>query len=78
MTMCRAFSKPDAASDHKLIMAGIRIKMKTVRREVLGRRFDVERLKEESVKKQYSTSIWNRWRQVNLENVNIAEEAWSS
>jgi len=76
VTMCRAFSKPDVASDHKLIMAGIRFKMQIVHREVLGRRFDVERLKEESVKKQYSTSICNRWRRVNFENVNTAEETW--
>src|SRR6218665_2646621 len=38
VTMCRTFTKPDVSSDHNLVMAGIRVKLKTIHREQSGKK----------------------------------------
>ena len=35
VSMCRTFTKPDVGSDHQLVMAGIRIKLKRTYRKVV-------------------------------------------
>ena len=52
VTMCRTFSRPDVNSDHKLVLAGFRIRLKTVQKEMTNRRFDTERLKVEEVRQE--------------------------
>ena len=49
VTMCRTFTKPDVASDHNLVMAGIRVNLKTIHREKSGKKFDIERLGEKRI-----------------------------
>ena len=73
VSMCRSFSKPDVASDHKLVMAGIRLKMRTVYKEKPGRRFDVEKLEDEAVRKQFNDQLSKRWRQVQGKNTDTVE-----
>jgi len=47
ISVCRSFSKPDVASDHQLVMAGVKIKLKTKHREAPVKRFDTEKLKDD-------------------------------
>ena len=78
VTMCRAFSKPDVASDHKMIMAGIRIKLKTIQKEKIEKRFDVEKLEEDMVRWQFSTALNDKWRRgkANTKDNGTVEETW--
>src|SRR6218665_1519086 len=57
VTMCRTFRKPDVVSDHNLVMAGIRVKLKTIHREKSGKKFDIERLDDNLVRREYSTLL---------------------
>src|SRR3984885_7608136 len=76
VTMCRAFSRPDVASDHKLILAGIRIKLRTITNEKTEKRFDVEKLEDNMIKWQYDTLIQEKWRQSSLGSTSTVEETW--
>src|SRR6218665_1527154 len=61
VTMCRTFTKLDVASDHNLVMAGIRVKLKTIHREKSGKKFDIERLDDNLVRREYSTLLKSKW-----------------
>src|SRR6218665_2340892 len=70
------FTKPDVASDHNLVMAGIRVKLKTVHREKSGKEFDIERLDYNLVRREYSTLLKNKWEQTKKKNRDSVEETW--
>src|SRR6218665_3497549 len=72
VTMCQTFTKPDVASDHHLVMARLRIKLKTIHREKSGKNFDIERLK----RKEYSTLLRSKWEQTKKKNRDSVEETW--
>ena len=76
VTMGRTFTKPDVASDHNLIIAGIRIKLKTIHREKLGKRVDIERLGDNLVRGEYSTLLKSKWEQTKEKNRDSVEETW--
>src|SRR6218665_2395722 len=77
VTMCRTFTKPDVASDHNLVMAGIRVKLKTIHREKSGKRFDIERLDDNLVRREYSTLLKSKWEQIKKKkNRGSVEETW--
>ena len=63
VTTCRTHSGPDVASDHKLVMAGIRIKLKTARKQEKIKRFDVDKLEEPETKQRYKEELIRRWKQ---------------
>jgi len=60
VTKCRTFTGPDTASDHRLVMAGIRIKMKKTQTEMRNKRFWIEGLKEDAIKDRFKTQLGNR------------------
>jgi len=73
---CRTFTKPDVASDHNLVMAGIGVKLKTIHREKLGKKFDIERLDDNLVRGKYSTLLKSKWEQTKEKNRDSVEETW--
>lgn len=76
VSMCRTFSKPDIATDHKLVMAGVRIKLKNIDKEIPVKRFDVEKLKEGAVQQQFNIILKEKWRRKNIEGTSTVEETW--
>ena len=54
---CRAFWKPDIGSDHQLVMAGIKIKLKTTNGRGKVKRFDVDKLSNLAVQQQYQRTL---------------------
>ena len=63
VTKCRTFARPDMASDHKLVMAGIRIKLRKMDKRGTNRRYDMEGLRDEKIKNCFRTQLENSWRQ---------------
>src|SRR6218665_2850893 len=76
VTMCRTFTKPDVASDHNLVMAGIRVKLKIIHREKSEKKFDIERLDDNLVRREYSTLLKSKWEQTQKKNRDSVEETW--
>src|SRR6218665_3233610 len=68
VNMCRTFIKPDVASDHNLVMAGIRVKLKTIHREKSEKTFDIERLDDNLVRREYSTLLKSKCEQTKKKN----------
>ena len=62
MTKFRTFVGPDMTLDHRLVLAGIRIKLRKIPREVLNRRFNMERLKDDATREYFRTQLANRWK----------------
>jgi len=44
-------------------MAGMRVKLKTIHREKLGEKFDIEKLDDNLVRGEYSTLLKSKWEQ---------------
>src|SRR6218665_643918 len=76
VTMGRTFTKPDVASDHNLVMAGIRVKLKTIHREKSGKTFYIERLDDNLVRREYSTLLKSKWEQTKKKKRDNVEETW--
>ena len=79
VTTCRTYSGPDVASDHKLVMAGIRIKLKTARRHGKIRRYDVEKLEDTEMKQRYKEELRRKWTKAKEEEEgaeNSVEGTW--
>jgi hypothetical protein len=57
VSMCRAFPKADVGSDHQLVMAAVKIKLKRIQKQIPERRFDVDNLKKEATKLEYQNAI---------------------
>ena len=57
VSMCRAFPKADVGSDHQLVMAAVKIKLKRLQKQIPERRFDVDNLKKEATKLEYQNAI---------------------
>src|SRR6218665_1517080 len=78
VTKCRTlnFVGPDIASDHRLVMAGIRRKLSKIAREVLNRRFDMERLTDDATRECFRTQLDKRWKQAKEREMETAEDTW--
>src|ERR1700733_229235 len=76
VTKCRTFSGPDIASDHKLVMAGFRIKLKKTHREAMNKRFDIPGLREIDTRREFNNQLHNRWEQNKKTNASTTEEIW--
>jgi len=57
VTKCRTFGGPDVGSDHQLVMAWIRIKLKKIHVKTRQRRYNVELLKNAETKQDYCTML---------------------
>src|SRR6218665_434550 len=68
------FVGPDIASDHRLMMAGIRIKLRKIPREALNRRFDMERLTDDATRECFRTLLDKRWKQPKEREKETAED----
>src|SRR6218665_2636934 len=66
----------DIASDDRLVFAGIRIKFREIHGEVLNRRFDMERLKDDTSRDCFRTQLDKRWKQTKDGEMKTAEETW--
>lgn len=77
VTMCRAFPKPDVGSDHQLVIAGVRIKLKKACTTTAMRRFDVEKLKDVCVRQQYYSRIRNKSANITEDKSRTVEETWN-
>ena len=66
----------DVASDDRLVFAGIRIKFREIHGEVLNRRFDMERLKDDTSRDCFRTQLDKRWKQTKDGEMKTAEETW--
>jgi len=76
VTTCRTFSKPDVNSDHKLVMAGFKIRLRTVNKNTIKRRFDTEKLKETEIRQKYSNMLNDRWKQTRADELQTVESTW--
>src|SRR6218665_2552873 len=57
-------------------MAGVRVKLKTIHREKSGKKFDIERLDDNLVRREYSTLLKSKWEQTKKKNRDSVEETW--
>jgi hypothetical protein len=76
ISICRSFSKPDVASDHQLVMAGVKIKLKTMHREAPVKRFDTEKLKDDITQQRYYGVLQENWRKAADSQMETVEEVW--
>src|SRR6218665_2874511 len=76
VTKCRTFVGLDIASDHRLVMAGIRIKLRKIPREALNRRFNMERLTDDTTRECFRTQLDKRWKQAKEREMETAEDTW--
>ena len=60
MTKCRTFTGSEVAFDHRLVMAGIRIKMKKTQTEMKKKRFWIKGLNEDAIRDRFTTQLCNR------------------
>src|SRR6218665_2386582 len=63
-------------SDHRLVMAGIRIKMKKTQTEMMNKRFWIEGLKEDAIRDRFTTQLCNRWEQAKEKDLSTVEKRW--
>ena len=76
---CRAFSKPDIGSDHQLVMAGIKIKLKTTNGRGKVKRFDVDKLSNLAVQQQYQRTLNLKWKEAEEEEtLETVEDIWKT
>ena len=78
ITTCRSFSKPDIASDHQLVMAGIKIKLKSQQRKIHNKRFDMEKFKVGAIIEQYSGVLEDKWANKTKVQAASVEELWKN
>ena len=77
VTGCRTFVSPDIASDHRLVIAGIRIKLKRrVSKGMMNKRFNTEALRDGTIRCQFSTQLNNKWNQIKRKDTGSVEETW--
>lgn len=76
ITVCRPFTGPDTAPDHKLVMAGVRMKLRGMNKEKRTKRFNDEKLREEATRRQNYNLLQDKWKQVTKNDKNTVEEVW--
>ena len=76
ITNCRTYAGPDIASDHRLVMAGVRIKLRRTHRVTMNRRFDMEALGEGATRDQFRSHLENRWSQIKEQDTGTVEDLW--
>jgi len=57
ITACRTFQRADVGSDHNLLLAGIRVKLRKIPKKPVTKRFDVEKLSDLTLRAQYAEHI---------------------
>jgi len=60
----RAFPSADVGSDHQLVLANVKLKLKRNRKQKKKHRADILKLKDECIKKNYQEEIENRWKEL--------------
>lgn len=68
-------------SDHHLLVAKIRLKLKKIKKQAKRKVIDIKRLKDPAVKQKFVTEIRNRFRalrEVGPEEESTIEEAWGN
>ena len=66
----------DVNSDHVLVVARLKLSLRGVKRTVDRRKLSVEKLKENGVKEQFYTKIYNRFEVLQDRDVEDVEEFW--
>ena len=73
----RAFPSADCGSDHQLIMAGMKLKLKKKRPPKRIRKFNVGRLRDEDTNQNYREEVERLWKEHMTLPVKTIEEEWS-
>ena len=77
ITSCRAFPGADIGSDHQLLLAGVRIKLKRQRMQKKVKRFNISKQKDNLIKDQFEVTVGGRFN-VLLEQQQSIEEMWKN
>ena len=65
-------------SDHNLVVSKLRIKLKAHQKQMTNRKYDVDRLKTEEVRREYETSIGSRFTALADREDMDAEQIWTN
>ena len=70
---------PDIGSDYQLVMAGIKIKLKTTNGRGKVKRFDVDKLSNLAVQQQYQRTLNLKWKEAEEgEKLETVEDIWKN
>ena len=72
----RAFPSMDCRSDHQLLMANIKLRLKAKRPTTRIKRVDVGRLEDDTVLQSYQAKLEGRWQKRSGKLTNDVETVW--
>lgn len=72
----RAFPSADVGLDHQLVMTNFRLKLKKRDERVNVKRFDVKKLRNTDIARQYRIQLQNRLIEKNLKSTDDVESTW--
>ncbi len=73
----RSYPSADCGSDHQLVMAGIKLKLKAKKTTAKIRKINIEKLKDDQVKRDFHQKIEEKWQDHIKEPTANVEEEWN-